>query len=173
MEKKVARQRQILLLLFTITNIFCLCFSLRLFPLLCFHLTVIWIFNLILACTLMTALNYCPNCFVNFWILFSTSHSRPTAHPGPGHNLFVHWCVLCCWSRCVRPLFHFNLLPVPWDFIVENFNNKLKNVTKPVKPKHLTQWRSKPEILKLKRQCRMAERRWRKGKLTVLYNALC
>ncbi len=66
------------------------------------------------------------------------------------------------------------VLPASCDFIVENFNNKLKSsldsvaplITKKVKTKPTPLWRNK-KIRKLKRKCRMAERKWRKNKLTI------
>lgn len=67
------------------------------------------------------------------------------------------------------------VLPAPCDFIVDNFNRKLQLTldsvapTKTIKTKPLPPWRSKDEIKKSKRLCRIAERRWRKNKLTVHY----
>lgn len=61
------------------------------------------------------------------------------------------------------------ILPAPCDFIVENFNNNLKStldslaplLTKKIKARPTPPWRNE-EIKKLKRDCRSAERRWRK-----------
>ncbi len=71
------------------------------------------------------------------------------------------------------------ILPASCDFIVENFNNKLKStldsvaplLTKTRKTKPTPPWRN-DEINKLKRNCRSAERKWRKSKLTVHYEIL-
>ncbi len=68
------------------------------------------------------------------------------------------------------------VLPAPCDFIVDDFNNKLKTsldavaplLTKTVRTKKTQPWRD-DNIKKLKRKCRSAERRWRKTKLTVHY----
>lgn len=72
------------------------------------------------------------------------------------------------------------ILPAPCDFNVESFNSKLTStlgsvaplLTKTEKPKHLPPWRRKPEIIKSKQQCRSAERRRRKSKVTVHYKVL-
>ena len=66
------------------------------------------------------------------------------------------------------------ILPAPCDFIVDNFNNKLKStldsvaplLTKTIMIKPTPPWRNE-ETKKLKRNCRSAERRCRKSKLTV------
>ena len=72
-----------------------------------------------------------------------------------------------------------DVLPAPCDFIVDNFNCKLKStldsvaplLTKTVKTKPVPPWRT-ATIKKLKINCRGAERRWRKSKLTVHYEIL-
>ncbi|KAL7406155.1 hypothetical protein ABVT39_014107 [Epinephelus coioides] len=71
------------------------------------------------------------------------------------------------------------ILPVPCDFIVDNFNNKLKSTLDSVAPLFIKTIRTKPtppwrnhEIKQLKRYCRSAERRWRKSNLTVHYEIL-
>ncbi|KAL7381194.1 hypothetical protein ABVT39_001860 [Epinephelus coioides] len=69
-----------------------------------------------------------------------------------------------------------NILPASCNFIVEDFNSKLKSSpdsvdplkTKLVQDSHITPWRNE-EIKKMKRNCRIAERRWRKNKLTINY----
>ncbi len=71
------------------------------------------------------------------------------------------------------------ILPASCDFIVDNFNSKLKSsldsvaplLTKTIKTKPTPPWRN-DEIKKLKRNCRSAERKWRKTKLTVHYGIL-
>ncbi len=60
-------------------------------------------------------------------------------------------------------------LPASCDFIVDNLNSKLKSsldsvaplLTKTIKTKPTTPWRN-DEIKKLRRNCRSAERKWRK-----------
>ncbi|KAL7378551.1 hypothetical protein ABVT39_015497 [Epinephelus coioides] len=71
------------------------------------------------------------------------------------------------------------ILPAPCDFIVDNFNNKLKStldsvaplLIKTIRTKPAPQWRNQ-EIKQLKRYCRSAERRWRKSNLTVHFEIL-
>ena len=71
------------------------------------------------------------------------------------------------------------ILPAPCDFMVDNFNRNLKTtldsvaplLTKTIKIKHTLPWRNE-ETKKLKRNCRSAERRWRKSKLTIHYQIL-
>ena len=73
------------------------------------------------------------------------------------------------------------ILPAPCDFIVDTFNSKLKStlnsvaplLTKTIKIKLKPPWRKIDEIIKLKRNCRSAERRWRKSNLTTHYETLC
>ena len=65
-------------------------------------------------------------------------------------------------------------LPAPCDFIVDNFNSKLRSAldslsTKTISIKPTPPW-IKTEIKQLKRNCRSAERRWRQTKLTVHYD---
>ncbi|XP_074522673.1 uncharacterized protein LOC141787880 [Halichoeres trimaculatus] len=70
--------------------------------------------------------------------------------------------------------------PTSCDFIVENFINKLKTTidlvaplkTKKVLPKRTPPWRNE-EIKKLKRNCRVAERRWRKNKIFINHQIYC
>ncbi|KAL7369618.1 hypothetical protein ABVT39_003721 [Epinephelus coioides] len=72
------------------------------------------------------------------------------------------------------------ILPAPCDFIVDNFNSKLKStlgsvaplLTKIIKTKSTPPWRN-DDIKRLKRKCSSAERRWRKNKLTVHFEILC
>ena len=72
------------------------------------------------------------------------------------------------------------ILPAPCNFIVDNFNSRLKStldsvaplLSKTVKTKPTPPWRKNNEIKELKRQCRSAERRWRKSKLTIHYEIL-
>ncbi|XP_061587576.1 uncharacterized protein LOC133452342 [Cololabis saira] len=72
------------------------------------------------------------------------------------------------------------ILPAPCDFIVDNFNKILKTtldsvapiLTKRISRKPTPPWRTE-EIKKLKRNCRSAERRWRKSKLTIHYEIVC
>ena len=62
------------------------------------------------------------------------------------------------------------ILPAPCNFIVDNFNSRLKStldsvaplLSKTVKTKPTPPWRKNNEIKELKRQCRSAERRWEK-----------
>ncbi|KAL7394120.1 hypothetical protein ABVT39_020980 [Epinephelus coioides] len=71
------------------------------------------------------------------------------------------------------------ILPAPCDFIVDNFNSKLKStlesvaplLTKIIKTKPTPPWRN-DNIKRLKRKRRSAERRWRKTKLTVHFEIL-
>ncbi len=71
------------------------------------------------------------------------------------------------------------ILPASCDFIVGNFNGKLKSsldsvaplLTKTLKTKPTPLWRNE-EMKKLKRNCRSAERKWRKTELTVHYEIL-
>ncbi|KAL7382659.1 hypothetical protein ABVT39_025993 [Epinephelus coioides] len=68
------------------------------------------------------------------------------------------------------------ILPASCSSVVEDFNSKLKSSldsvaplkTKLVQDSHITPWRNE-EIKKLKRNYRIAERRWRKNKLTINY----
>ena len=72
------------------------------------------------------------------------------------------------------------ILPASCNFIVYNFNSRLKStldsvaplLTKTIKRKPTPPWRKNDEINELKRKCRSAERRWRKSKLTVHYEIL-
>ncbi len=72
------------------------------------------------------------------------------------------------------------ILPAPCDFIVDHFNSRLKStldsvaplLIKTIKTKPTPPWRKNDKINKLKRNCRSAERRWRKSKLTVHYEIL-
>uniref|UniRef100_A0A3B3HCT2 Reverse transcriptase domain-containing protein n=1 Tax=Oryzias latipes TaxID=8090 RepID=A0A3B3HCT2_ORYLA len=67
-----------------------------------------------------------------------------------------------------------HILPASCDFMVEHFNNKLQSAidvvaplkTKMLKTKATAPWKNEP-IRALKRECRRAERKWRKTKLTV------
>ena len=65
-----------------------------------------------------------------------------------------------------------DILPAPCDFIVDNFNSKLRSdsvaqlSTKTVSTKPTPPW-IKTEIKQLKRNCRSAERKWRQTKLTI------
>ncbi len=67
-----------------------------------------------------------------------------------------------------------DVLPSSCDFIVDSFSSKLSSALdkvaplelKKVKTKTMPPWRN-TEIIKLKRNCRMAERKWRKTKLTI------
>ena len=72
------------------------------------------------------------------------------------------------------------ILPAPCDFIVNDFNSKMKEALDSVAPlliktakiKPIPLWRNANNIKKLKRNCKSAERRWRKTKLTVHYEIL-
>ena len=68
------------------------------------------------------------------------------------------------------------ILPAPCDFIVDSFNHKIKSALDSVAPLLIETINTRPtppwrntETKKLKRNCRSAERRWRKTKLTVHY----
>ena len=66
------------------------------------------------------------------------------------------------------------VLPSSCDFIVDHFNWKLRSTLDSVAPINIKRiksntkppWRTN-NVLRLKRECRIAERRWRKNKLTV------
>ena len=70
-----------------------------------------------------------------------------------------------------------DVLPSSCDFIVENFNSKLRSaldIVAPIKIKKLST-KSKPpwkndHTNNLKRNCRKAERKWRKNKIQINYN---
>lgn len=72
------------------------------------------------------------------------------------------------------------ILPAPCDFIVDDFRNRLKSAidhvapltTKATKNKPIPPWRSTVLVKESKRQCRSAEGRWRKPKLTIHYEIL-
>uniref|UniRef100_A0A672IAL3 Reverse transcriptase domain-containing protein n=1 Tax=Salarias fasciatus TaxID=181472 RepID=A0A672IAL3_SALFA len=72
------------------------------------------------------------------------------------------------------------ILPASCDFIVDDFNSKLKSsldsvaplLTKTIKGHSKPPWRRNDIVIKLKRNCRSAERRWRKSKLTVHHQIL-
>lgn len=72
------------------------------------------------------------------------------------------------------------ILPAPCDLIFSYFNSKLKKsldsvaplTTKKINVKHASPWRNE-EVKKLKRNCRAAERRWRKNKNTINHQIFC
>ena len=70
-----------------------------------------------------------------------------------------------------------DFLPSSCDFMVDSFNSKLRSTLDSIAPPKLKKIVSYPtppwineEIKKLKRNCRIAERRWRKNKLTINHN---
>uniref|UniRef100_A0A3P8P5K8 Reverse transcriptase domain-containing protein n=1 Tax=Astatotilapia calliptera TaxID=8154 RepID=A0A3P8P5K8_ASTCA len=72
------------------------------------------------------------------------------------------------------------ILPAPCDLIFSYFNSKLKKsldsvaplTTKKINVKHASPWRNE-EVKKLKRNCRAAERRWRKNKNNINHQIFC